>query len=87
MISPEVLEQIADAAASYANLDEAALAALKKLWPALRFTLCSDEDMPARLPSTLQREKFNLYMVGGEHCLGLVTDPQQALGVVLATVD
>ena len=87
MISPEMLEQIADTAASFATLDANSLASLKKSWPALRFTLCSDEDMPARLPPTLQREKFNLFMVGGEHCLGLTTDPQQALGVVLACID
>ncbi len=44
--------------------------------------------MPARLPPSLQRESFNLYLVGGgEHCLSLTKDLEQAIGVVLACVD
>ncbi len=86
MISAETLEQIADAAVG--ELNDAALDGLKQQWPALRFTLCSDDDMPARMPPALQRPELNLYLVGGgEHCLSLTTDPEQAIGVVLATVD
>jgi hypothetical protein len=45
-------------------------------------------DMPARLPPALKREKFNLYLVNGsEHCLSLTDDSLQAIGVVLAEVD
>ena len=44
--------------------------------------------MPARMPSALQREGFKLYLVGGsEHCLSLTTDAEQAIGVVVASVD
>jgi len=88
MLTAEMLERIANAAAALSNLNENALAGLKQIWPDLRFTLCSDEDMPARMPPALQRAGFNLYMVGGgEHCLSLTTDPEQAIGVVLAWVD
>ena len=88
MIVPETLDMIARSAASFEELTEAALDILKKRWPGLRFTLCSDDDMPARLPPALQRERFNLYLVGGgEHCLSLTDDPLQAIGVVLAYVD
>ena len=87
MIAADTLEQIANVAGQ-GVLNEDALAGLKKNWPDLRFTLCSDEDMPARMPVALRREGFNLYMVGGgEHCLSLTTDPEQAIGVVLAWVD
>ncbi|MBU1425412.1 MAG: hypothetical protein KKH12_01525 [Gammaproteobacteria bacterium] len=88
MIAAETLEQIAGAAASLGELNDAAMVSLKQTWPDLRFTLCNDDDMPARMPSALQREKFNLYLVGGgEHCLSLTTDAEQAIGVVLACVD
>lgn len=88
MIAPETLENIAITAASIGELNEDALAVLKQNWPDLRFTLCSDEDMPARMPPALQRAGFNLYMVGsGEHCISLTTDMEQAVGVVLAWVD
>jgi hypothetical protein len=88
MIVPETLNQIANAASALGELNEAALATLKQTWPDLRFTLCNDDDMPARLPPTLRREKFNLYLINGsEHCLSLTDDPLQAIGVVLAEVD
>jgi hypothetical protein len=88
MIVPETLEHIASAAASFRMLDDAALVELKKTWPDLRFTFCNDDDMPARMPPALRREKFNLYLVNGsEHCLSLTDDPLQAIGVVLAEVD
>jgi hypothetical protein len=88
MIAAETLEKIANSAASLGELNEPALSALKQLWPDMRFTLCNDDDMPARLPPALKREKFNLYLVNGsEHCLSLTDDPQQAIGVVVAVVD
>jgi hypothetical protein len=88
MIAQETLEQIAASAASYTELNENAMVALKQSWPDLRFTFCNDDDMPARLPPALKREKFNLYLVGGsEHCISLTDDPLQAIGVVLAQVD
>ena len=88
MIVPETLEKIASAAAALGELNEDALLTLRKGWPELRFTLCNDDDMPARLPAALIRDKFNLYLVsGGEHCLSLTNDPLRAIGVVLAGVD
>jgi hypothetical protein len=88
MIVPETLEKIASAAAASGELGEYTLLALKETWPDLRFTLCNDDDMPARLPAAVQREGFNLYLVSGsKHCLSLTDDPLQAIGVVLACVD
>jgi hypothetical protein len=88
MLTAETLEQIANAGASLNELNDHALASLKKTWPDLRFTFCNDDDMPARLPPAMQRERFNLYLVGGgEHCLSLTNDMEHAIGVVLAQVD
>jgi hypothetical protein len=88
MIVPETLESIANAAASMSVLNETTLVTLKEKWPELRFTYCNDDDMPARLPPALKREKFNLYLVNGsEHCLSLTDDPLHAIGVVVAAVN
>ncbi len=88
MIVHETLERIATTAASFGELNENAMVALKQAWPDLRFTFCNDDDMPARLPPAVKRETFNLYLVGGsEHCISLTDDPLQAIGVVLAEVD
>ncbi len=87
MIVPETLERIADAA-SQGALNEVVLEALKRRWPDLRFAMCSDDDMPARMRPSLERDGLNLYLVGGgEHCLSLTDDPLTAIGVVLAWVD
>ncbi|MDD4930219.1 MAG: DUF6129 family protein [Gallionella sp.] len=88
MIIPETLYKIANTVAAMVELNEDSLSSLKQAWPDLRFTLCSDDDMPARMPPALQRERFNLYLLGGgEHCLSLTCDPLHAIGVVLACVD
>jgi hypothetical protein len=88
MLSADTLQQIASTAASIGTLNEAALDSLKKTWPDLRFTFCNDDDMPARLPPALQNGRFNVYLVGGgEHCLSLTQDMEQAIGIVLAQVD
>ena len=88
MIAIETLQQIAQRTAAAGALNDSALAALKGEWPDLRFTLCNDDDMPARMQPALRATRFNLYMVGGgEHCLSLTDDPERAIGVVIAEVD
>lgn len=84
MIGPELLAEVAavvrDARAAAALEGE-----LRQRWPALRFTLCSDDDVPARLAPALEEAAFNLYLIGGgEHCLALTTDPEAAIGLVVA---
>lgn len=86
MIGDGLLREAAAAVAA-AGPGEAARAALQQRWPALRFALCSDDDVPARLPPAWQGEGFNLYLIGGgEHCLALTRDAEGAIGVVVATV-
>jgi hypothetical protein len=88
MIPHETLTAIADAATTLPVLDDAGLASLRATWPGLHLTLCSDNDIPARVPAMLQRPGFNLYLVNGsEHCLTLTNDPEVAIGVVLAWVE
>lgn len=88
MIATDTLSEIAQRAAASGMLGEATLNSLKQAWPDLRFTLCSDDDMPARMKPALSGERFNLYLIGGsEHCLGLTDDPERAIGVVLAQVE
>ena len=65
MFSIELLQQIAQRTAAIGTLDEPALEQLKAEWPALRFTLCNDDDMPARMQPALRATGFNLYLVGG----------------------
>jgi hypothetical protein len=87
MIPSATLEGIADSV-NGRPLDETLLAELRGGWPGMYFTLCSDDDVPARLPPALERPGFRLYLVdGSEHCMSLTNDPAAAVGVVLAWVD
>ncbi len=88
MIARETLTHIANAAAEFQFMDDRMLDCLRGKWPGLHFTLCGDEDVPARLSPALERSGFNLYLVNGsEHCLTLTNDPEVAIGVVLAWMD
>ena len=87
-LTVETFTAVADAAAALPTLDDAGLAQLRAAWPGLNLTLCSDNDVPARVPAMLERPGFNLYLVNGsEHCLTLTNDPDVAIGIVLAWVD
>jgi len=84
VIAPTVLGDVA-AVARTAGAGAALEGALRERWPALRFTVCSDDDVPARLAPALEDGGFNLYFIGGgEHCLALTADPAAAIGVVVA---
>jgi len=66
---------------------DAALDALRRRWPDVRFTVCADDDVPARLAPAWSGVRFNLYLIGGgEHCLALTRDHDTAIGIVVATV-
>ena len=81
------IEALADAIARE-GLDEAAVAALRSAHPGLHFTLCNDDDVPARLAPAAERPGFRVYLVdAGEHCVKLTADMQCASGLVFARVD
>ncbi len=57
---------------------------LKKDFPGVRFTLCSEDDIHAGKP-VLENEAFDIYLVGSsDHCLTLTNDYGLATGVVIA---
>jgi hypothetical protein len=88
MIAAATLERIAEVTSTLPSLDDTGLAALRASWPDLHFTLCGDDDVPARLPPVIERPGFNLYLINGsEHCLSLTNDPDVAIGVVIAWTD
>lgn len=88
MIAADTLEAIAATASGLPAIDEAGLAELRRVWPDLHFTLCADDDVPARLPPVAEGRGFNLYLINGsEHCLSLTNDPDVAIGVVIAWTD
>jgi len=85
VIDAAMLQQIADC---YGNQpgDPAALERLRERFPEVRFTHCNDDEL-GRAKPVMHCAGFNLYLVGGEHCLSLITDFDNAKGVVVADVD
>ena len=83
MITASTLAAIADAVRHNADL-----APLRLDYPGIRFTACSEDDIPARVPSVCDAGQHLLYLVGGlnqGHCLSLTDDLDAATGVVVAT--
>lgn len=87
MITSGILQQVSDKAAAL-GLSENALALLRRQWPGLSFTWCSENDIPARLKPHAVGASFDLYLVSGaEHCVAFTDHLEAATGVVLASRD
>ncbi|MGR9086093.1 MAG: DUF6129 family protein [Gammaproteobacteria bacterium] len=85
MITRELLQSIALTVSSQ-SLNETVVALLRGQYPAIHFTYCMDDDIPAQEP-VLACGGFNLYLVDGrEHCLCLTRSHEHASGVVIAEV-
>ena len=86
MIEATTLSAVATRAGEL-ELNEASLAHLRREWPGIHFTFCSEDDVPARLSPALEGSGFNLYLVSNaEHCVAFTTDIDTASGIVVASV-
>lgn len=85
MIDAALIQRIAD---SYAHQrhEPSAMAQLRDTFPGVRLTHCNDDELGNAAP-VLACSGFNLYLVGGEHCLSLTRSFDSAKGVVIADVD
>jgi hypothetical protein len=86
MIDAALLEQVARRAGEL-DLSEASVSHLRREWPGIHFTFCSEDDVPARLAPAMEGQGFNLYLVSNaEHCVAFTSQLESASGIVLATV-
>lgn len=82
MIAAELLERVA--AAVTPDADEAEL---RRQFPGVRITVCSDDDIPARLPAVRETAAARFYYVdASEHCVKLSSDAESASGIVVALI-
>jgi hypothetical protein len=94
VISGDLLGRVAGFAAGETAVtgvpgDSAGLAAsLRREFPNVHFTVCSDDDMPPNLKPAFENSVVRLYYVdANEHCLKLTTDAETASGIVVAFHD
>jgi hypothetical protein len=83
-LSEQCLRAIGDVLAS-AGADAAAVAELRRRFPALSVTRCDAHDVADETPfRTFQR--CNLYLLDGrDHCFRITSDPAAATGLVLSS--
>ena len=89
MVPDSMIRELLDHVALHlhGSHDEMA-ASLRGRFPAIHVTVCSDDDMPSRVPFAAENPHCRLYYVAsGEHCLSLTDDADAATGVVLGLID
>jgi hypothetical protein len=81
MISPAQLVQVGEA-----TLLDARAASLRRRFPALHFTECSEDDVSPLYKPVLSIQNHDLYLISGAsgHCLTLTHDADVATGVLVA---
>lgn len=89
MIEASFLDRVMEQLAGQAGVQPDALVThLRRSFPGVHFSVCSDDDMPARLPAAAGNGRYRLYYVAsGAHCLSLTTDAEAATGLVVALCD
>ena len=89
MIAAPLLEQVlAQVAGCPGAPDQVLQARLRSSFPGVHFTVCSDDDIPARVPAVADNGICRLYYVdASEHCLKLTADAAGASGLVVAWCD
>ena len=89
MIAPALLDQVLEGVVAHAGKpDEILVQHLRETFSGVHFSVCSDDDMPARMPCAVENSLCRLYYVkSGDHCLSLTIDAESATGLVVALVD
>jgi hypothetical protein len=82
MIAADLLERVAAVVTPAANEDD-----LCRQFPGVRITVCSDDDIPARLAAVRETAAARFYYIdASEHCVKLSTDAESAGGIVVALI-
>lgn len=84
MIAAELLDRVLAAVAPVVAHDALATR-LRADFPDIHITVCSEDDIPARLGPAAENVDCLLYYVdAGAHCLQLTNDAQAATGLAVA---
>ena len=87
MIDRSLLERVMAVVSPQLGYDEQARQ-LRTAFPGVHITVCSEDDVPPRLPPAAENAACCLYYVdANEHCLKLTTDADAATGVAVALRD
>jgi len=83
MIEEQIIDEINTSLISH-GLDENAVSELRKKWPTIHFTFCSDDDVCGPKP-VRESDGFSIYLIDSRnHCLSFTGSTEIATGLVLA---
>jgi hypothetical protein len=81
-ITPELARELAARVKTHDGSAEM-LTVMRLEHPGLRFAVCSEEDIPARMPTWLEHDGVSMYLLDAtEHCVSLTTNEDRACGLV-----
>lgn len=82
MITPTQLARVGEAV-----LLDPTTASLRRRFPDLHFTECSEDDISPRYRAAFTVEGYDLYLITGAtgHCLELTNDSESATGILVAS--
>ena len=81
-LTPELARELAARIKAHDGSAEV-LTVMRLEHPGLRFAVCSDEDIPARLPAWLVHDGVSMYLLDAtEHCVSLTNNEDRACGLV-----
>lgn len=84
MIDAALLDRVLAAVSPDLTFDDLARQ-LRAAFPGVHITVCSEDDVPPRLPPAAENKHCYLYYVdASEHCLKLSNDAETATGVAVA---
>ncbi len=82
MITAELLERVAAAVTPDADQAE-----LRRRFPGVPITVCSDDDIPARFGAVRENAAARFYYLdASEHCARLSNDAESASGIVVGLI-
>jgi len=89
MIAADLLTKVLDQVVSRAQAPGDVLVKhLRASFPGVHFTVCSDDDVPARMSPVVGNDFCRLYYVAaGEHCLSFTSEAAAATGLVVGLCD
>ncbi len=89
MIDESLMSRVMSMVSSRANdLGDVLVTHLRKSFPGVHFSICSEDDMPPRMAPAAANAYCRLFYVdSADHCLRLTTDADAATGLVVAMRD
>ena len=88
LLSLRVLERVAGLCARAGWPGDELATQLRAAFPGVHFSVCNDDDVPARLKPAAGNRDCRIYYVDSRaHCLQLTDDPGAATGYLIAQLE